>query len=114
MANDTQKHSENRHFVYEDGRPCCEAMGTRRIDVTQLSPAETAIRSAMIAVEEMPADTRLTEATIHLQRARDKVADYIDHDTTTLCIHGDAESHGLCPAIVCRLSANRSQRELST
>jgi hypothetical protein len=52
----------------------------RRIDIERLTPAETAIRNAMIAVEEMPADSLLTEAVNLLQHARDKVADYVDRE----------------------------------
>lgn len=50
----------------------------RRIRLDKLTPAETAIVKAVEAVEEMPADTRLTEAVILLDRARDKVADFVD------------------------------------
>src|SRR5690349_2059222 len=50
----------------------------RRIDIQRLTPAETAIRNAMIAVEEVGADPLLTDAVILLQQARDKVADYVD------------------------------------
>lgn len=47
-----------------------------RLDLNQ--PAELAIYEAMLAVEKMPADTRLTHAVIKLQEARDLVADFID------------------------------------
>ena len=55
-------------------------ISTRRIDVTRLTPAETAIRDAMLAVEDAGADPLLTEAINLLQQARDKVADYVDRD----------------------------------
>jgi hypothetical protein len=45
-----------------------------------LTPAETAIRDAMLAVEDAGADPLLTEAINLLQQARDKVADYVDRD----------------------------------
>lgn len=50
----------------------------RRIQLEKLTPAERAIRDAVIEVERVGADVRLTEAVILLQHARDKVADYID------------------------------------
>jgi hypothetical protein len=40
--------------------------------------AELAIRDAMIEVEKLPADTRLTDAVVLLEKAQSKVADYID------------------------------------
>lgn len=50
----------------------------RRIDINRYVPAETAIREAILRVEEMPADVRLTEAVVLLGRAKDKVADFVD------------------------------------
>lgn len=50
----------------------------RRNIVSQLTPAEKAIYDAVQMVEEMPADERLTDAVILLQKAKEKVADYID------------------------------------
>jgi hypothetical protein len=50
----------------------------RRNIVSQLIPVEKAIYDAMQMVEEMPADERLTDAVILLQKAKEKVADYID------------------------------------
>ena len=50
----------------------------RRIDINRYVPAETAIREAILRVEEMPADVRLTDAVVLLSRAKDKVADFID------------------------------------
>ena len=50
----------------------------RRIRYECFTPAEIAIYDAVQAVEAMPADTRLTEAVVLLQQARDKVADYVD------------------------------------
>lgn len=51
---------------------------TRRIDLERMTPAERAIYHAMIAVEALPAAVRLTEATVLLQQARSKVADFVD------------------------------------
>lgn len=42
------------------------------------TPAEIAIRQAMLAVEEMPAHPLLTDAVNLLQQAREKVADFVD------------------------------------
>lgn len=50
----------------------------RRICLPEMVPAELAITEAMQKVEAMPADTRLTEAVVLLEKARDKVADYVD------------------------------------
>ena len=41
--------------------------------------AELAISNAMIQVEKLGADTRLTDAVILLMQAQNKVADYIDY-----------------------------------
>ena len=50
----------------------------RRCDIERMSPAELAIHSAMLAVETLPADERLTRAVTFLERAQEAVADYID------------------------------------
>lgn len=50
----------------------------RRIRLDQNSAAELAIRSAIHAVEALPADVRLTDAVVLLQEARENVADYVD------------------------------------
>lgn len=50
----------------------------RRSRVDQYVPAETAIREAMLAVEAMPADERLTDAVVLLGKAKDAVADFVD------------------------------------
>jgi hypothetical protein len=50
----------------------------RRIRLDQNVPAELAIRAAVDAVEEMPADTRLTRAVILLSEALEFVADFVD------------------------------------
>lgn len=51
----------------------------RRNIVSQLTPAEKTIYDAMQMVEEMPADERLTDAVILLQKAKEKVADFVDN-----------------------------------
>ena len=50
----------------------------RRVRMDLMVPAELAIVKAKYAVEDMPADTRLTEAVILLSQAQEKVADYVD------------------------------------
>lgn len=50
----------------------------RRADINRHSPAETAIREAILAVEAMPPSPTLTEAVILLGKAKDRVADYVD------------------------------------
>lgn len=50
----------------------------RRVYLDKMCPAEVAIYNAILEVEKMPADTRLTEAVILLGKAKDSVADFID------------------------------------
>lgn len=50
----------------------------RRSRLDLMSPAERAIYDAVMAVEAMPADVRLTDAVILLQSARIRVADFVD------------------------------------
>lgn len=50
----------------------------RRSFIDRLSPPEGKIREAMVAVEGLPADPRLTEALNLLGAAWQKVADYVD------------------------------------
>jgi hypothetical protein len=54
----------------------------RRNNEDYMTPCETAIRKAMLEIEKMPADTRLTEAVVLLGQAKDKVGDFVDefHD----------------------------------
>lgn len=51
---------------------------SRRFDETLMHPAELAILTAQRAVEAMPADVRITDASVLLSQARDKVADFVD------------------------------------
>lgn len=51
----------------------------RRNDFTRLTKSEKAILKAMYAVDELPADEKLTEAIVLLQQAKYIVADYIDN-----------------------------------
>lgn len=50
----------------------------RRNDLLEMTPAELAIREAVLLVERLPPDTRLTEAVVLLGQAQSKVADFID------------------------------------
>ena len=50
----------------------------RRCDVSLATPAEAAIRIAIVAVEAAGAHPLLTDATILLQQAREKVADFVE------------------------------------
>lgn len=50
----------------------------RRSDILQNVPAEKAIRAAMHAVEALPPDDRLTDAVVLLDRALQRVGDYVD------------------------------------
>ena len=51
----------------------------RRSQLELMTPAEIAIREAIIEVEKVGADVLLTEAVILLGNAQNKVADYIDN-----------------------------------
>jgi len=50
----------------------------RRVRLDLYTPAEKAIWDAMVAVELMEADVRLTNAGMLLGQAKDLVSDYID------------------------------------
>lgn len=50
----------------------------RRARMEQWSEAERAIYDAMLKVEAMPADVRLTDAVTLLDAARSSVADFVD------------------------------------
>lgn len=67
------------HDRYVDGAPDSPPPGIpRRSYLPGNTPAEIAIRRAMLAVEEMPAHPLLTDAVNLLQQAREKVADFVD------------------------------------
>lgn len=51
----------------------------RRAEVDKYTEAEAAIRFAILAVERVGRDVRLTDAGILLARAQNKVADFVDH-----------------------------------
>lgn len=50
----------------------------RRAHIDRLTPAETAIREAVVAVEAAGCDVRLTRVVVKLQEARDMMADFVD------------------------------------
>lgn len=52
----------------------------RRRQIYSYTPAELAIREALLAVEAVGADVRLTEAVVLLGKAADAVADYVERD----------------------------------
>lgn len=58
---------------------------TRRSRIDLFTPAEVAIREAMIAVEALPADTRLTNAVVLLSQAQAQLADYVDEQLIQAC-----------------------------
>lgn len=71
----------------------------RRMRLDLNKPAELAIYNAMKEIEKLPADTRLTDAIIKLQDAKNLVSDYIDLP----CVHSykctldtDMWSHYVC------------------
>ena len=51
----------------------------RRNLVTKMTPAEIAIYGAMLEVEKLPANVKLTDAVVLLSQAKDKVADFVDN-----------------------------------
>jgi hypothetical protein len=67
-----QKRGEQPLGPYGDGIP-------RRAYLQHQTDAEKAIRAAILAVEAMGADTRLTKAVILLGQSCDRVADFVDH-----------------------------------
>ena len=52
----------------------------RRRQIYAYTPAELAIRDAIIAVEAVGADVKLTEAVVLLGKAADAVADYVERE----------------------------------
>lgn len=53
----------------------------RRACIDLMVPAQLAIREAMLAVERMPADVRLTRAVVLLGEASTAVSDFVDGKT---------------------------------
>ena len=50
----------------------------RRIRIDLMTPAELAIRNAVLEVENAGCHVLLTDAVVLLQQAREKVADFVD------------------------------------
>ena len=76
-ADPTDKETEMHKLPHEvDGIP-------RRCRIDLATPAEKAIRRAREWVEGMPADVRLTEASILIGTALDKVADFLEGRTSS-------------------------------
>jgi hypothetical protein len=55
-----------------------EPMIPRRVQVDKMTPAELAIRAAILEVEKLHPDMRLTGAVILLGQAKDKVSAFVD------------------------------------
>ena len=71
---------KHEHDSIEEAYNCPDAITEegRVTGIPRMSkrPAESAISNAMYAVEALPADTLLTDAIVHLDQARLKVAEY--------------------------------------
>src|SRR5438309_5981536 len=69
----------------QESKPMSDIPRRSRMDLW--TPAETAIRNALIAVEAVGADERLTEAVVLLGHAQERVADYVDgiHSPNCTC-----------------------------
>lgn len=81
---------DSHYYERNKGRALSYADVPRRAFVDRYCPAESAIRRALLAVEAMGADTRLTKAVTLLGEAQERVADFVDGaDATTsraLCV----------------------------
>ena len=75
-SQDTEKDSESIRFVKESENTINEIPRRIRLDLN--TPAELAIYNAMQEVEKAGADVRLTDAVILLDKARNKVSDFVD------------------------------------
>jgi hypothetical protein len=58
----------------------------RRVRLDLLTPVEKQISDAVYSVEKMESDTRLTEASLLMQKAQNLVSDYIDEQLTKVKI----------------------------
>ncbi len=72
---------ENGGSIADRGQPPCagRAYFPRRSRVDKFTPAETAIRAALQAVETVGADVRLTDAVVLLGHAADRLADFVEN-----------------------------------
>ena len=52
----------------------------RRMRLDLMTPAELSITNAMQEVEKIGANVKITDALIHLQKARDLISDFIDNE----------------------------------
>ena len=74
----------------------------RRARIDLNTPAELAIREAMLAVEALPPDMRLTAAVVLLEQARSKVADYVDAmQRLNIPYSPDADLREACKEVLC-------------
>lgn len=69
--------TDTRTIAHRDTSPRHDP-SWRRHDLERMTSAELAIRDAMLCIEAMPCDVRLTEAVVLLGVAQNKVADYVD------------------------------------
>lgn len=56
----------------------------RRIRIDLMTPAELACREAVVAIERLPADTRLTKAQMLISEAQALVADFVDTELASV------------------------------
>ena len=75
----------------------------RKIRLDLMTPPEVALRAAMAAVEAMPADTRLTNASVKVGEALALVSDYVDEQMrgvslvyTAQCSQKSYDDQGRC------------------
>jgi hypothetical protein len=68
----------NSKCQHEHADKFCSQKIPRRSYLNKMIPAERAIRAAILSVERLEADERLTEAIVLLGKAMNKVADFVD------------------------------------
>lgn len=87
----------------------------RRSRLDKMTPAENAIYNAMCVVEQAGCDVRLTEAVNLLQKARDRVADFVDGVEHPLVSYPKSEPEVLLQVIAeredWRMREGRAQHE---
>ena len=69
------------------GRRMKRTLRQARIDLS--TPIEQKLRAALRAIEEGPADERMTRASILVSEALENVGDYIDEQLRALAARGD-------------------------
>ena len=61
----------------------------RKIRLDLMTPPEVALRAALAAVEGMPADVRLTQASMKVSEALDLVSAYVDEQMRNVTLGND-------------------------